>query len=291
MVMKQSKYQLGLLFIACAFFGYSTISAALAVTGYPATPEDLKGMASLNCSGALVRLKRGADQPAVLFTNGHCAQKKLIEPGTALVNVPYDRSEITLYFGGIEPERVSPNRVLYATMTGTDIGLIELRETYRELESRGARIYELSDSSTESNEEKPVQIIAGSMKEKQLCRISHVVRTLREDNWTYEDTIALTDPCLVEGGWFGAPLLDPTTLKIVAILNSTNLNGGLCTIDNPCEVLSGGEQLAFRGRAYAQKTTDILSCVNRNGEFALAEPGCKLTKPTSEATSERISAP
>lgn len=257
------------------------ISLAVAGMGYPATPEDLKGHASLNCSGTLIRLKRMIDQPAVLLTNGHCAQKKLIEPGTALANVRYDRSPISIYFGGTEPEPVTPNRVLYATMTGSDLALIELEETYRELEIRGARVYELSDSAADSKEETPVQLVAGFQKEKQLCKISHVVIKLMEDEWTYEDAIALADPCPVEGGWFGAPLLDPTTLKIVAILNSTNVKGGLCTIDNPCEVLPGGERLAFRGRAYAQKTIDILGCVDLNGALSFDQPGCKLLKPKS----------
>lgn len=262
-------------------FTLSLLKISLAVTaaGYPATPEDLKGLASLNCSGTLVRLKRGVEQPAVLLTNGHCAQKKLITPGIALSNVPYDRSPITLYLGGTEPEPVTPSRVLYATMTGTDLALIELKETYGELEARGARVYDLSDSTADTQEETPVQIVAGFQKEKQLCKISHRVGILMEDEWTYEDSIALADPCPVEGGWFGAPLLNPTTLKVVALLNSTNATGGLCTLDNPCEVLPGGERLAFRGRAYAQKTDAILGCVDSGGNMAFTQSGCKLLKP------------
>lgn len=252
---------------------------ALANAGYPATPDDLKGLATLNCSGTLIRLKRGLDQPAVLLTNGHCAQRKFIDPDTAIANTPYDRSDISLYYGAIEPEKVIPTRVLYATMTDTDIALIELKSTYRELEAKGARIYELSDTDTDAKEETPVQLVSGFHKEKQLCTVSHIVDTLIEDVWTYRNAIALTDPCPIEGGWSGTPLMDPTTLKVVAILNSSNLQGGLCTLENPCEVSRGGDRLAFRGRAYAQRTAGILACVNHDGEMAMNQPGCNLKKP------------
>ncbi len=238
---------------------------------------ELSGTASLNCSGILVRMKRGVNQHAVLLTNGHCAQKNFIDPGTAKINVSYDRSPIFIHFGANGSGRVTPLRVLYATMTGTDIGLIELRETYRSLESKGATVYDLSDSASDSKDKTPVEIIAGHPKQKQTCRISYSVETLVDDEWTYKNALALEDPCPVAGGWFGAPLIDPTTKKIVGLLSSVNVKGGLCTLDNPCEVLSGGERLAFRGRAYAQRTSDILGCINRNGDVDLTITGCKLT--------------
>lgn len=253
---------------------------ALASTGpIAATTEDLRGFSALNCSGTLVRLKRGLDQPAVLLTNGHCAQRKLIEPGTALANVPYDRSPISLFYGASEPVKVIPTRVLYATMTGTDIGLIELKNTYRELEAKGAQVYELSDSSSDSKEKTPVKIISGFHQKKLLCTVSHIVDRLIDDTWTYESSIALTDPCPIVGGWSGSPLLDPATLKIVAIINSNNLQGGLCTLENPCEVSSNGDRLAFRGRTYAQQTAGILACVNSDGKMAFDQSGCTLVKP------------
>ncbi len=255
----------------------AALSSVAKADAFPATPEDLRGMASLTCSGALVRLGRGADQPAVLLTNGHCARAKMIDPEDALVDAPYERGSISIYVGTESPVETTPTRVLYATMTGTDLALVELRSTYRDLEAKGARIYEIAD--VDAKVDSSVQIISGYWKEKQLCGVSHIVESLAEDAWTYRNAIALREPCPVQGGWSGTPLLDSTTSAIVGIISKSNAAGGLCTLDNPCEVLKGGERLAFHGRTYATRVSPVLACLTSDGDIDLDRRGCKLQKP------------
>src|SRR5690606_29476710 len=141
--------------------------------------------------------------------------------------------------------------------------LIELNATYQELEEKGARVYEIS-----SHDAKPgdsVVMITGFHKEKQLCSVSHVVDRLLEDQWESKGALALSEPCEIRAGWSGTPLVDPASFPdrpvIVGLLNSYNTTGGLCTLDNPCEVSPTGEKLAFRGRAYAQSIAGIMACV------------------------------
>lgn len=257
--------------------------AALAITlAFPATPEDLRGMASLTCSGALVRLGRGPDQPAILLTNGHCARAKMIDPDDALVNAPYERGPISIYVGTETPVEVAATRILYATMTGTDLALIELRSTYRDLEAKGARVYEVAED--DAKVESSVQIISGYWKEKQLCAVSHVVESLSEDAWTFKNAMALREPCPVQGGWSGTPLLDSTNSAIVGLISKSNATGGLCTLDNPCEVLKGGERLAFHGRTYATRVSPVLDCLTRDGDLDLGRRSCKLQKPKAPPT-------
>ncbi|MBS1962741.1 MAG: trypsin-like peptidase domain-containing protein [Bdellovibrionales bacterium] len=264
--------------------------AALSVAGaasanYPATPDDLRGMASLVCSGVIVRANRGPDQPAVLLTNGHCATNASIDPDDALVDVPYSRGgDLGVYVGGDTPETMKPSRILYATRTGLDVALIELKVTYRELEAKGAKIYEMA-----KNDAKPgsdVQLVSGFWKEKNLCAVSHLVPSLVEDVWTTRDAYAMNDPCPTTGGWSGTPMVDPTSLEVVGILNSTNLAGQLCTLDNPCEVSSDGTRLAFNGRTYGQRVSPILNCLSTNGDVVLTQAGCGLTRPKPRPTTE-----
>ncbi len=255
---------------------FVSLGALAFEAGYPATNDDLRGMVAMKCSGVLVRLGRGADQPAVLLSSGRCATTKSIPAGEAVVNVPFDRSEISLYEGLEAPETVKANRVLYATRTGTDVALIELKLTYRDLEARGAKIYELA--ATDAKPDSDVQLIAGQWQEKQLCAVSHIVSTLVEDVWTETGAYALKDPCPTPNGWAGTPMLDPTTLKVVGILNTTNVAGALCTLDNPCEV-ENGNRLAFAGRTYGQRISPILDCLTDTGELDLGRATCKLTKP------------
>lgn len=261
----------------------TTASAAFA--SYPATPEDLRGMATLVCSGVIVRANRGPDQPAVLLTNGHCATNASIDPDDALVDVPYSRGgDLGVYVGTDAPEPVKPARILYATRTGVDVALIELKSTYRELEAKGAKVYEISPD--DAKPETDVQLVSGYWKEKNLCAISHVVDTLVEDAWTTRDSYAMKDPCPTTGGWSGTPMIDPITFRVVGLLNTTNLAGQLCTLDNPCEVSPDGTRLAFNGRTYGQRVSPILNCLNANGELALDRAGCALTKPKPRPTTE-----
>jgi V8-like Glu-specific endopeptidase len=254
-------------------------SASAFAEGYPATSDDLRGMASLACSGALVRLRRGPDQPAVLLTNGHCATNATIEADDARVDIPYERGDLSLFLGGDTPEVVAPNRVLYATRTGTDLALIELKSTYRTLEARGAKVYEISSEDAKPGTD--IALVSGYWKEKNLCAISHIVESLVEDVWTTHDAYAMKDPCPTQGGWSGTPMVDPTTMKIVGILNTTNTAGALCTLDNPCEIVAGSARLAFNGRTYGQRTSLILGCLTETGTLDLTRPTCELTKPKS----------
>lgn len=264
--------------------------AALTVAGaayanYPATPDDLKGMASLVCSGVIVRANRGPDQPAVLLTNGHCATNSAIDADDALVDVPYTRGgDLGVYVGSDTPEPAKAARILYATRTGTDVALIELKITYRELEARGAKVYEIA--AEDAKPETDVQLVSGYWKEKNLCAISHIVGSLVEDVWTTRDSYAMKEPCPTTGGWSGTPMIDPTTLKVVGLLNTTNLAGQVCTLDNPCEVSPDGTRLSFNGRTYGQRVSPILGCLTPNGALDLNRASCTLPKPKARPTTE-----
>ena len=85
------------------------VSTSAFAVGSPATDDDLRGNFALSCSGVLVRMNRGPDQNAVLLTNGHCAKKGFVDPDDAIVNAPYDRSEIQAYVGTVATESVTPS--------------------------------------------------------------------------------------------------------------------------------------------------------------------------------------
>jgi hypothetical protein len=257
----------------------ASLLASHPVAGFPATPHDLSGMADLKCSGALVHLNRDADQPAVLLTNGHCVTKRDIAAGDAVVNGTYSGSDINLFSGAKGSDGVKAARILYATETVFDIALVELKATYRELGTEGAFVYDISD--TDAKLDSDVQMVAGSVKQKQLCGISHIVPLLIEDETSTMDAYAMKEPCASSDKWFGAPMVDPTTLKIVGILNTTNSDGKLCTSGNPCEVDAAGDRAAFQGRTYGQRVSPILDCVSKYGQIDLSLPNCKLTKPKS----------
>lgn len=265
--------------LGAVFVSYSALASENSFTGNPASTDELRGMATLTCSGSLIRLNRNADQNVVLLTNGRCAKRHFINPGDAVINSPYDRGDILVYLGDSEPEKIAVTRLLYATMSDTDIALIELEATYAELEDRGAQVYSVSDSDADSKVGTTVLVVSGYTKQKQHCTIEKNIPLLLEDVWSTRNQVSFDANCVIEGGWAGSPMIDPTTQKIVGMVNASNTQGGICTLDNPCEIEGKSEKMAFRGRTYGQKISRLSDCVTTDGEIDLNLKGCALPAP------------
>lgn len=242
----------------------------------PATTEDLLGMASLRCSGSLVYLNRKASDRAVVITNGHCSRETLLAPGETLVNVPYKRRSAPVSIGtrdGMVSVEVA--RVLYATMTDTDLALLELEETYEELTAQGAKVFKIADRDPVPGTR--TRVVSGFWQERQDCVIEANVPTLLEGDWTFKNAFSFDRGCLVRGGYSGTPVIDSASNLVVAVVNTVNENGLSCAINNPCEVRDG-KKFADKDRGYAQRVTDVPACVDAKGEIALNQKDCKLPR-------------
>ena len=242
----------------------------------PATREDLLGMASLYCSGSLVHLNRKPTDRAVVITNGHCTRESLLAPGETLVNAPYRRPRAPVSIGTNDGMiSVTVTRVLYGTMTETDLGLLELKETYAELTAKGAKVFTIADRDPVPGT--ATKVISGFWEERQNCVIEDTVPTLLEGEWTFKNAFSFDRACLVRGGYSGTPVLDARSDLVIAVVNTVNEKGLSCAINNPCEVRNG-EKIVVKNRGYAQRVTDVPACVDAKGEIALSQPGCKLPR-------------
>lgn len=270
--------------ISAVLASYSTFASGPSSAGTPASNDELRGMATLSCSGSLVRLNRNADQNAVLLTNGRCAKRNFISPDDAVVDGVYDRGEVSVYFGDSEPEVVAVTRVMYAAMSESDVALIELAASYAELEARGAKVFDISDSNDDSTVGTSVLMISGYTKQKQVCTITKEVSVLLEDVWSTRNQTRFDANCIIAGGWAGSPMIDPLTQKIIGVVNTSNTQGENCTLDNPCEVDGKSKRMAVLGRTYGQKISGLNDCVSNAGEIDLALSGCKLLAPKALGT-------
>ncbi|MFI7312254.1 hypothetical protein [Streptomyces hygroscopicus] len=82
-------------------------------------------------AGSVVRTaaSRPTD-PALMLTNGHCVDGKPPAPGSALADQFADRDVPIADRQGYPQTTAHTSRLVYATMTGTDIALYRLEETY-----------------------------------------------------------------------------------------------------------------------------------------------------------------
>jgi V8-like Glu-specific endopeptidase len=245
-----------------------------------ATGVDFTAIVALsNCSGSLVRFTTSKTTDyAMVLTNGHCLSG-FVAAGTALVDVPSSRTFTLLDASGRSKGTLRAQKMMYATMTGSDFALYQLSETYAQLSTK-YRVTALTISSRRSTAGTSVRIPSGYWRKIYSCSIDYFVPKMKESSWTWTDSIRFTQPgCETIGGTSGSPIVDAETRAIIGINNTGNESGGMCTMNNPCEVDAAGNTKAYKGAAYGQQLYPIYSCLTSANQINLNQTGCTLQKP------------
>ena len=240
---------------------------------------NFEGIVALsNCSGSIVRYESSRDDDAAMvFTNGHCNEHGMPKPGTYELNTSSNRR-----FSVLDPKTaeslgtVQAEKILYSTMTKTDVTMYRLTSTYRQIQDRFG-IRPLTLSSQPASPGQKIEVISGYWKRGYACSIQYFVDTLKEAGWTMRNSIRYQQPgCEIIGGTSGSPVLLAGTDRIVGFNNTTNEAGEKCTMDNPCEVDRDGKVTVDRGAGYAQQVSLIYSCLDSELRLDLSLPGCRL---------------
>lgn len=242
------------------------------------------------CTAFFVDTNGDKQAPAYALTNGHCydginfpsAQEILInQPSNLLFKLNYFKDE------KFRIRSVRVRRVVYATMKGTDITILELGTTYQQLVKEGFTPLKIAEVSAPVGE--PVEVVgipmrgvesARSFLHRAACQIGESV-SVREDVYQWEKSIR--NRCSVVGGMSGSPIVSLKSNKVVAIANTGVDDEAMkqpeCSINRPCEVSKDGRVSTFPKENYAQRVSDIPSCFDRKGIFNLNLLSCRLEKP------------
>ena len=241
---------------------------------------DVEGAVDLNgCVGSVVSTPASRPRdPALLLTNGHCVTTARPAPGAALVDQPADRAVPIADHQGYPQATAHANRLVYATMTGTDVALYRLDETYAQLRAAGAKIFRLTTNPVHAGD--PLTLAYSGFRLS--CTAEAVVAHLREGGYQQDDSIryATTADCVPGHGMSGSALLAPDGTTVVGIHNTHNEAGERCTDNNPCEVDRNGAVTSVAGRGYGQQVAGIAACLTAGSELALSRPGCVLGRPS-----------
>ena len=233
-----------------------------------------------DCSASLVRYPSSqAGDRALMLTAGHCFEGGMPSAGQVLQNVPSDRSGTLLNGSGGELGTVQADKLLYATMTNTDISVYELTQTFAALQSQyGVTPLTISASHPVSGD--TIAIPSAYWDRTWSCTLNGFAATVEEDQWTWHDSLRYgRTGCAVIGGSSGSPDVDTSTGQVVGVNNTINENGQKCTLDNPCEVGSNGTITYRRGQGYGQETYWVTTCLNASRAIDLTVSGCLLPKP------------
>lgn len=269
---------------AMAFPLTSTVNAEKMFTLELAAPGFVTDgvVAMSNCSASYVTFKgRSMDARGLVLTNGHCVGSPfggMLRPGEFLSQRPQRFSLNLLDRGANRIATLRSEKIIYATMTGTDLAVLELTQTYRQIESAtGVTPLEIIDEQPQAGE--VIDIPSGYWRRTYNCAIDGFVHELREADWTFKNSIRYSESgCEVIGGTSGSPIRSVRTGQVIGINNTGNESGQRCTMNNPCEVDTAGNVSIIPGRGYGQQIYVLYSCLNAAKEIDLAVPTCVLPK-------------
>src|SRR6478609_9292438 len=121
----------------CALTLAGATALATAAPASAATVTFAGTVALSNCSGSLVRMPTSVDSdPGLILTNGHCLESGMPAAGQVITNQASTRGFTLLSATGGSLGTVRANRVLYSTMTDTDVTLYRLSTSYATIKSR-----------------------------------------------------------------------------------------------------------------------------------------------------------
>ncbi|NUP46021.1 MAG: hypothetical protein HOW97_01700 [Catenulispora sp.] len=283
--------------LAAALTAGTAAASTAPTTGHRAPALASASLASTialdDCSASYVRYPSSlSTDHALMLTAGHCWEGGMPSQGTVLQNVSSSRSGTLLNSAGSSIGTVRADKLLYATMTGTDISIYELNETFASLTGRtGATPLTISATHPASTE--PISIPSAYWSRIWACNLNGFAATLREDQWTMHDSLRydLNGGCEVIGGSSGSPVVDTNTNTVIGVNNTINEDGQMCTLNNPCEVNADGTTTATKGQGYGQEIYWVTTCLNSANAIDLTISGCLLTKPAGSGNTVTVDNP
>jgi V8-like Glu-specific endopeptidase len=254
---------------------------AAQTTRVAAPGADFTGIAALsNCSASLVRYAESlSTDKALVLTNGHCYEGGMPSPGQVIVNRASTRSITLLRPSSSNAGTVRASRVLYSTMTKTDMTLYEVNETYASIQSR-LNVTPLTLAKQAPANGAGMAVVSGYWKRIYTCSVQATIPELREAGWVMKSSIKYQQPgCETIGGTSGSPIVSTTTGEVIGVNNTGNEDGEQCTLNNPCEVDAAGNITVDQGAAYGQQTWWLYTCLTASRTLDLNKSGCQLAKP------------
>ncbi|WP_412543556.1 putative Ig domain-containing protein [Longispora sp. K20-0274] len=262
----------------------ATAAPSIQATGLNAT------IALSNCSASLVKFPTSADTDrAMMLTNGHCYEGGMPGAGVVLQNKASTRSGTLLNDSGGSLGTVRADLLIYATMTGTDVSLYRLNQTIAQVQSSFG-VSPMTIAASHPADGIAMTIPSGYWKQTWSCNINGFVYQLKEDAWTWKDSIRYNTGCNTTHGTSGSPILD-SSRTVVGVNNTGNDDGARCTLNNPCEVDAAGNVTYTQGQSYGQQVYWFSTCVNSSRMLDLTVAGCLLTGASTPGNTVTVTNP
>lgn len=219
------------------------------------------------CSGAIVKFpdSKPTDK-ALLLTAGHCLPEGHLEPGKTVSNVSVNSSKNTVEIhkgkdedNHMNPKRTGITKVVYGTMTDTDIAVLETESTYLSLSAAGIPAREIASDELSVGDvvSTPSPTLSNPFRG---CTISGTGLNKKVSGWSWHNFVEVSGSActaLREGG-SGAPIISESDGMIRGVVSMVFDGANR-------EILGAGPQAA-----------PLLSCINQGTYSA---DTCRLPRP------------
>lgn len=248
--------------------------------------DTLKGIAKLdgasNCTGTFIQTSEQADAPAYIITNGHCAQDW--HPNDVYRDVPAAEGYTATFNYFIDTQdaqvTVPAKRIVYSTMKGRDVAIVELDTTVGELTGQGIQPFAIANTAPAPTTVSVFGVpVTGLLSEESYLRREDCSMNgqadLLEFQWHFVD--AFRNTCRdIFGGSSGSPVFAENSHAIFALINTTTVGGEFaCALGVPCEVTETGIQM-HANTSYATPIFGVSNCFDSQGRFNLDASNCPL---------------
>ena len=224
------------------------------------------------------------DSPAYVITNGHCTNI-INEDNPIYLDVPLDAKVVFKKLEGITDDKqvsFSTKKIAYGTMKGTDLAIVQLNHSNKELQNAGIFPIKIANN---------LPIFGGkiqacgyplSLQPVQL-RMSNGIQgnrsSISEFIWLWHDFYANNFKNIF-GGSSGSPVFEDLNKGIWGMINTTTIGGlGTCELGAPCEFLSNISPITKNETTYVLDIRKIKGSFNAKGIFDINLSTNELEKP------------
>jgi hypothetical protein len=278
------------------FFAVGKMRGTAGSTGWECT-------ATLVASNATPK----SDQPALIITADHCARDaSMIGSNDVVIDMPVSPNYFFIpayFYDNVRDHyRYSINRIVYSSMKGADIGLLQLDVTYGELRSRGIKPAVLKNFETSDVDIDLVHIPEGFFPDHYLrhsiCSSQPPVAVFESDfpirpelPWFWPK--ARANDCIgVSGGSSGSPVFTKGSNRVIGVLSTTTAaEYSGCGYARPCEITGSGLISRPEG-VYTNAVDGILAALRADNTLDLSKldpgTGVRLLRTGSWSTRSEV---
>ncbi|NRA63266.1 MAG: trypsin-like peptidase domain-containing protein [Pseudobacteriovorax sp.] len=241
---------------------------------------------SLACTGFLIDLQQGDNNPAQVLTNGHCVRDfgRTQTMSEVIMDLDIRGLGYSITFDFFYDQSVKTEfpiaRISYATMKSVDLAVLELDVSLLELKELGIKPLYLSGR--QMFEREPVKVVGApifsddGLDYLRLAECEYIgTSDVLEWNWFWSNSI-VTDCSSIAEGSSGSPIIDSygNVIGMINTSTATAKSTETCYLGHPCEVMVTGTEMV-KNRSYGPKLFAIQGCFVR-GRFDVYQSGCQL---------------